>query len=229
MKMPALHAHPLHAHRIDRRTACLAGALLFGTLLLTACAQTPSVSQMASAREGAVTVFYRRSSGSLGDYDGRVSWKVHDGRWHGRHVEAHISPQMGGQVVDPQTQWLIAVLDRLGEVQYTFDPPLTYPWPLQVGKRWENHYSVTDIAQGHRLPLTVQGRIESWGDVTVPAGTFKAFKLVWADSLGEVESRWVETEQGIGTVKRTVLRLPSHPAGPGHLEVELLSRNLVQP
>jgi len=88
---------------------------------------------------------------------------------------------------------------------------------------------VTDIGQGHRLPVTVQGRIESWGDVTVPAGTFKAFKLVWADSLGEVESRWVETEQGIGTVKRTVLRLPSHPAGPGHLEAELLSRNLVQP
>ena len=37
------------------------------------------------------------------------------------------------------------------------------------------------------------------------------------------------TEQGIGTVKRIVMRLPSHPAGPGHLEAELLSRNLVQP
>lgn len=184
---------------------------------------------MPPAREGSVSIFHRRSSGSLGDYDGRVSWKVHDGRWHGRRVEAHVSPQMGGQVVEPETQGLIALLDRFGEVQFAFDPPLSYPWPLEVGKRWQSDYSVTDVGSGQRIPVSVQGRIESWGDVTVPAGTFKAFKLVWADSLGEVESRWVETEQGIGTLKRMVMRLPSHPAGPGHLEAQLLSRNLVQP
>lgn len=214
----------LNAPHPGRRAVLLAGAWA-----LVGCADQPKVWRMAPAREGAVTVFYRRSHGSLGDYDGRVSWKVHDGRWQGRHVEAHISPQMGGQVVEPETQGLIATLNRFGEVQYAFDPPLTYPWPLEVGKRWESHYSMTDMGSGQRVPITVRGRIESWGELTVPAGTFKVFKLVWADSLGEVESRWLETEQGIGIVKRTVMRLPSHPAGPGHLEAELLSRNLVQP
>lgn len=204
-------------------------ALLIAVGALGGCARTPKVERMAAAREGAITIYHRRSQGSLGDYDGHVSWKVHDGRWHGRRVEAHVSPQMGGQVVDPETRGLIALLDRFGELQYTYDPPLTYPWPLEVGKRWQSDYSITDISNGQRLPVTLQGRIESWGLVTVPAGVFRAFKLVWADSLGEVETRWLETEQGIGTVKRTVMRLPSHPMGAGHLEAELLSHNLVQP
>ena len=66
----------------------------------------------------------------------------------------------------------------------------------------------------------------SWGDVTVPAGTFKAFKLHWTNNLGETEVRWVSPADGIPTVKRRVERPASHPQGAGVLEADLLSRVL---
>ena len=63
----------------------------------------------------------------------------------------------------------------------------------------------------------------SWGAVTVPAGTFKAYKLVWTNNLGEVETRWASPSDAIATVKRHVERPSTHPQGAGVLDAELLS------
>jgi hypothetical protein len=65
--------------------------------------------------------------------------------------------------------------------------------------------------------------VESWGDVTVPAGTFKAYKVVWTDSTGDIETRWVGPQQGLATIKRHVDRPATHPQGAGVLDAELES------
>lgn len=208
-----------------RRTAGL--CFVLAMLGLSACSTpAPSAQKMESSPEGTVTIYHRQSSGSLGEYDGSVVWQVHDARWQGQPVQAHMSAQAGGQIVEPQTNGLIAVLDRMGELQFSFDPPIAFDWPLQVGKRWQSEHTMTFHSTGKSIPLFMDWAVESYGDITVPAGTFKAYKLVWSDGLGDVETRWVAPQQGIGTLKRSVMRMPSHPLGPGQLDAELLSRTL---
>jgi hypothetical protein len=104
-----------------------------------------------------------------------------------------------------------------------FEPPIDYAWPLQVGKTWASTHTVTLYPSGRTLALTNRYSVESWGDVTVPAGTFKAFKLLWSNNLGEVETRWVGVADGIPTLKRHVERPATHPQGAGVLDAELLS------
>ena len=61
-------------------------------------------------------------------------------------------------------------------------------------------------------------------DVTVPAGTYKAYKVVTSNNFGEVETRWVAPAAGILVAKRLVTRAATHPQGPGELEAVLLSQ-----
>ena len=202
-----------------------APGLLACLSLLAACTTPPPLAQrMEPSAEGTVMVFHRQSSGSLGDYDGNVVWQLHDARWNGKKVNALMSPQMGGQILEPESEGLIATLDRSGDLVYSFDPPVAFEWPLEVGKRWQSQHTMTFHSTGRSIPLFMNWAVESYGDLTVPAGTFKAYKLIWSDSLGDVETRWVAPQQGIGTLKRSVMRTSAHPLGPGQLDAEMLSR-----
>lgn len=62
--------------------------------------------------------------------------------------------------------------------------------------------------------------------MTVPAGTFKSFKVVWTLNQSEVETRWLNPAEGLATIKRHVERSATHPQGVGVLDAELLSRDL---
>lgn len=77
---------------------------------------------------------------------------------------------------------------------------------------------------GSMVQMTIHWKVESWGDVTVPASTFKAYKLVWTNNMGEVETRWTNPREGLMTIKRHVERPGSHPQGPGVRDDELLTR-----
>lgn len=203
----------------------LHGGLLACLGLLSACSTPPPLAhKMAPTAAGTVLVFYRQSSGSLGDFEGNVVWQLHEAQWNGQKVDALMSPQMGGQVLEPESDGLMATLDHSGELVYSFDPPVAYEWPLEVGKRWQSQHTMIFHDTGRSIPVFMNWAVESYGDVTVPAGTFKAYKLTWSDSLGEVETRWVAPQWGIGTLKRQVLRWPAHPLGAGQLDAQLLSR-----
>lgn len=205
--------------------AVLAGATL--ALFLAGCASTPPVATgMAATPMGTVSTFHRKSSGSLGQYDGKVVWTYAPSTWQGRPVQSFASPQAGANLHDPATRGVVAVLGPGGAPQVAFDPPIDYAWPLEVGKRWTSAHTMTMYPSGRTVPLRLDYQVESWGDVTVAAGTFKAYKLRWTTNLGEVETRWIAPDQGLSTVKRHVERLPSHPQGPGVLDAELLSHVL---
>lgn len=213
--------HPIRTTSIT----LLSAALL--PLLLPGCATSPpTAATMAASPMGTVSTFHRKSSGSLGPFDDQVVWTQTASTWQGRPVVSVAAPQAGANLHDPATRGLVAVLGRDGAPQMAFDPPIDLQWPLQVGKAWSATHTLTLYPSGRKMPLRIDYRVESWGDVTVPAGTFKAFKLHWTTSLGETEQRWVSPADGIPTVKRHVERSASHPQGAGVLDAALLSRVL---
>ncbi len=196
-------------------------------LLMQGCATSPpGASSVTTMPMGTVTTYHRKSAGSLGNFDGQVVWTQRPGTWQGKPVVSVASPQAGANLHDPASMGLVAVLNTAGAPQMAFNPPIDYQWPLQVGKTWTATHQVTLYPSGTTVPMRFDYQVEAWGDVTVPAGTFKAFKLRWTSSSGETEVRWVSPAEGIATVKRHVERPASHPQGAGVLDAELLSRVL---
>ena len=71
--------------------------------------------------------------------------------------------------------------------------------------------------------MTSTWKVEAYEDVTVPAGTFKAFRLSMADSFGFKQTTWsVPTSMGV-FAKRINERPPGHPQGQGTQLYELAS------
>ncbi len=194
-------------------------------MLAGGCASQPPVAdRFASVTMGTVTTYHRVSSGSLGNFDGQVVWTHKTDTWRGKPVIWFGAPQAGTSLHDLESQAMIANLDNTGKPLFSFDPPVSYQWPLVVGKQWTSTHTITNLVNGRVTPVTFEWKVESWGDVNVPAGTFKAYKLVWSNNLGEKEVRWVAPTEGIATVKRHVERASTHPQGAGVLDAELLSR-----
>jgi hypothetical protein len=212
----------MNTHR-DRHASllvCLAAAIA----LTGGCATAPPVAdKMSGQPPGTVTTYHRKSSGSLGTFDGPVVWTTSETIWQGKPVVASSSPQAGTTLLDPTTLALVATLNPAGQPSASFSPSIDYAWPLEVGKTWTSKHTVTMYPSGRTVPMTMSWKVDSWGDVTVPAGTFKAYKLTWSSDQGEVETRWVSPSTGIATVKRHVERPASHPQGAGILDAEMLS------
>ncbi len=203
--------------------------LMAVSALLTAggCVTTPPQADgFADPQMGSVFTYHRKSSGSLGNYDGQVVWTYAPATWAGTAAIAFGAPQAGTSLHLPSTGSRLADLDPAGKPLYSYDPPIGYQWPLTVGKQWTSRHMVTLHNSGRTVPMTIDWKVESWGDVTVPAGTFKAFKVVWTNNQGEVETRWANPQEGLMTIKRHVERPGSHPQGPGVLDAELLSRGV---
>jgi hypothetical protein len=60
-----------------------------------------------------------------------------------------------------------------------FNPLRVYQWPLKVGSSW-SYMSSIETSQGAKIPTRVTASVVSYESVTVPAGTFMAFRT---DSL----------------------------------------------
>lgn len=205
------------------RLTGLATAALAGLLWTTPAFVQPVGEAPAVTPAGTVFTFHRKSSGSLGTYDGPVVWTISHGTWEGRPAVMQMA-RLGGSAFDPKTHAVFANLDADGKTTTVFDPPLGYQWPLQVGKAWTSKHTMTMPATGRGVTLEVNWKVEAQEDVTVPAGTFKAFKVVTNNNFGEVETRWVAPATGVVLAKRLVSRPASHPQGAGELEAVLLSQ-----
>lgn len=181
--------------------------------------------QFVSPPEGATFTYQRKSQGSYGNYDGPVTWTVGRRDWNGRALVSFASTTHGTQLLDPLTHSVAVQLNVAGQATYSYDPAIGYPWPLAVGKSWSTVHGMTMYKPPNTASLTYNGKVEALEDVTVPAGTFKAFKLVTSNSFGEVEQVWTAPALGISTVKRISDRPATHPLGAGHLEGVLTSRS----
>lgn len=205
---------------ITRRTALATAAGL--ALFATACSTTPPGAYV-PLPEGTVSTYHRVSNGSYGNGEGLVTWDHRAGTWQGRPVVMAVSPQAGTNVMDAGTHQVVAVLNTAGQPTMSFDPPNGPRYPLEVGQAWTAKTQMTLHARNQTLPYEVSYRVEAYESVTVPAGTFMAFRLRYSDNFGETFTVWSAPAQGIATVKRILDRPATHPQGAGHLEGVLTS------
>jgi hypothetical protein len=206
---------------MSRRTFISLAAGL--TALLAAGCATPPPGAYVPLPEGTVSVYHRTSTGSYGHADGPVSWSHQRGTWQGRPVLMAVSPQAGTNVTDPDTHQLVAVLNGAGQPVNSFSPPMGPRYPLEVGQAWTATSQLTLHSRNTTVPYEVKYRVEAYEPVTVPAGTFMAYRLRYTDNFGESFTVWTAPAQGIATVKRVLDRPATHPQGAGHLEGVLTS------
>ena len=188
-------------------------------------ASPPAAERMAPLAEGSLMTYHRSSSGSFGSFDGPVTWTLGSSAWQGRPVAASTSA-VGTSLYEPGTLALLAILDAKGAPVASYDPPIDYRWPMQVGNSWQSRHTMTVHATGRAIVLDFDWKVEAWEEIKVPAGTFQAYRVSWTNSLGETETRWTAPATGVDVVKRHVERSAAHPQGPGVLDAELLARRM---
>jgi hypothetical protein len=109
----------------------------------------------------------------------------------------------------------------------TWDPPVGWEWPLEVGKTWTKKSSITIHAAKQTIPFEYTNKVESYENVSVAAGTFGAFKISSFDTLGNENIAWFAPDLGI-TVKSILKRTAKHSQGAGTREIELLSQKIAR-
>jgi hypothetical protein len=104
-----------------------------------------------------------------------------------------------------------------------YDPPLSFDFPLEVGKTWTQDLMLT-VGGTTQTPMKVQWKVEAYEDVTVPAGTFKAWRVVFTDNFGYKQTTWSMPEKVGVYARRINERAATHPqGGAGTQVIELVT------
>jgi hypothetical protein len=59
------------------------------------------------------------------------------------------------------------------------------PFPLEEGQRWKQSVTRADPVQKQNRTVTIYGKVQGWEQVKVPAGEFRALKIVREIFLGD--------------------------------------------
>lgn len=114
----------------------------------------------------------------------------------------------------------IAFLTQDGKVIETYDPDWQdWQWPLAVGKSWTSNYKQTNLQQAFP-PAQAKWTVTAYEDVTVSAGTFKAFRIERAPgaNTNQVITRWYAPQVGL-----VVRQIETRVDQPGSIIQELMS------
>jgi hypothetical protein len=163
----------------------------------------------------------QRDTGSFGSGDVQVHSTRGEQTWEGKQVVTFASSQ-ATILANPDTGKWIAILGPDGKPVLSFDPPRGFNFPLSVGKTWTNSIRMTIHATNRTIPFDSTCKVESYGDVTVQAGTFKVFKIGCSTTAPTEETYWFSPEMGL-FVKSSQKRAANHPSGAGTRETELVS------
>lgn len=106
-------------------------------------------------------------------------WHRADGTFELTAIEPdrHVFKAPGGQEIHLSPDFTVARTLRGGTVEVEFLPPIPLEWPLVVGKSGTSRGS---WVWGRSAPASVafSWTVEAYEDVRVPAGTFKAFRIL---------------------------------------------------
>jgi hypothetical protein len=171
---------------------------------------------------GSTFTTVQHSTGSFGSGDVQLQFTRGERMWEGRQVITFTSLR-GTLVIAPDGAWL-AILGAGDKPVMRWDPPINLDWPLVVGKTWISSYRVIDAAD-RSIPVISTWKIEAYEDVSVPAGTYKAFKVVYSDTTGTKDTSWFSFELGIW-VMQSIKRAASSPMGAGTQEAEVVSQTI---
>jgi hypothetical protein len=209
--------------RIIGRSSYVAGASLAAIVLCSGCAMMePKAERYVAPPPGSTFVMENRNTGSFGSGTVQSPNTVGERVWQGKKVVTFANPQ-STILSTPEGAWL-AIVGAGDKPIIAWDPPSSWDYPLTVGKTWTGSYRVT---VGTNPPISYDQRctVEGYEDVTVPAGTFKAFKIACSTTTGAESTDWFSPELGI-FVKRSQRRAANNPMGAGTQEQQLLSQTI---
>jgi len=197
--------------------------LAAGLGLMLACAGcvllAPTAERYVAPPLGTTWVNARHDTGSYGSGSANVPGSRGERMWQGASVVTFEAT--GGTIfATPGGNWFGIYKGDTPII--TWDPPLYWEWPLEVGKSWTREQRMTIHAAKRTIPYQLTQKVEAYEDVTVPAGTFKAFKMSTVTSLGDENLIWYSPSHGI-FIKQILKRTAKNAQGPGTREFELLS------
>lgn len=195
-------------------------AAILSLAVLAACATAPRLERYTAMPAGSTYTQVNLDTGSFGNGRSEVSGTIVAREWQGQQVVGFQGPQ-GMLVLKPSGEWL-AQLAADGRTMVSWDPPLNWEYPIEVGKSWTKQYTVRLHAQNRTVPYESRQTVEAYEEVTVPAGTFKAFKVRTVTTLGDDNVIWFSPEHGM-FVKAMLRRTDKHMQGPGTREQVLTS------
>ena len=197
---------------------------LVAMLMSSGCAVAPRADGPVFAPAGSSWTFEQRDTGSFGSgTKQQTATALGERTWQGRRVMA-TEGQLGTRLSDADKgEWLAVV--KGDATILTWEPSLGYDWPLTVGKSFPRDYRMVNHVTKQATDIRSTMTVESFEDVTVPAGTFKAFKVRYTDSTGVDNSSWY-CPDAAAWVKSRVTRSEKWPAGPGTQELDLLSYSI---
>jgi hypothetical protein len=133
------------------------------------------------------------------------------------HIAFHNGPMT--LVARPDGAW-VALLGADGKPVTSWDPPTSFEWPMYVGYAWKSSFKVVNHANNRTVAVNAHYVVEAFEDVTVPAGTFKAYRVRMTSDQGDDNTWWFCPDNGL-FVKQKLVRTASSPSGPGIREGEL--------
>lgn len=200
-----------HAARLAALVAIIGGCA----------APEPQLTAWTPAPLGATWEVAQRNTGSYGK-DTQFKVTRGDGSWQGAPAITMKTSQGGTIVARPSDGKWFAVLAPDGKPVMSFDPPVGWELPLQVGKSWSTRHRLTVGATGNTVDYQFSCKVEAFEKVTVRAGTFDAFRVHCNTSSGSDETYW--SSPGLGPfVKTRLIRPAGNPFGPGTQEAELVA------
>jgi hypothetical protein len=203
----------------------LAIAGLTLVLVVGGCAMAPKGERYVVAPLGTTFTSAYTNTDRYGSRTSEATTKITERMWDGKRVTAFVSPTMT-LLVTADGAWP-AILTPDDKPIFSWDPPIGYDFPLEVGKTWTKSYRITIHAISQTFPFDNTVKVEAYEDVTVPAGTFKVFKISGSDTLGNESVTWFSPELGF-VIKRIERRTAMNPFGPGTQESELISLNMMK-
>jgi hypothetical protein len=211
----------MNTTRSMRLYLAIAGLML--ALVSASCAMAPVADRWVAPPIGSTYTISQSDTGSFGSGTKQITLKVAEHMWDGKRMLAYVAPT-GVNLTTLDGRWPV-ILGPDDKPIMTFDPPIGSDYPLEVGKTWTRSYRVTVHAANQTIPFDTTWKVEAYEDITVPAGTFKAFMIIYSDTLGTEQVTWSNPEVGMW-IKRIETRTAKHRAGPGTREYQLVSQNI---
>jgi hypothetical protein len=206
-----------------RASIRLAAAALGIAALTAGCATTaPRLDAFVAPPPGSTWTVARTDSGSFGSATTRVTTTRGEQTWQGERVISFESPGFT-QLLRADGQ--LAAFMNGDKPIVSFEPNLGMAYPLEVGKTRTSQHQVTLYPSKRVVPMRVTQKVEAYETVTVPAGTFKAFRVAWNEDNGNENVYWISSELGI-VVKSVLTRTAKSAAGPGRRVNELVAQTV---
>jgi hypothetical protein len=191
-------------------------------LLVSSCATAPTMSGPAIPPQGATWTSAVTTTGSFGAGDRAATTTMGMGSWKGQTMKA-FRGQRGTTFVNSNGCWVGMAAG--GKPIFSWNPPICYRYPLAVGDAWTDKRRMTIHQTKRTVNIESSWNVESYDEVTVPAGTFGAYRITYSDNNGTERVDWFSPQLGIW-VKSNVTRTAKHPRGPGSSKSVLVAQTI---